>query len=610
MNACRNSHATILVDVFRSLFQDLKLRFPAKSKELSRDFLRIERQGLSEEMNFLGKGLAELGKHADSAILGNTMDTPSYWKPCSKEGSYPLFLSCIWKEIFDNVGNLRTEVDPEYVKAYRQVCFLAAKYQHPAGYTESQNQTVIDSFVKTERDIDRLPSDNSVLFHASEVGEMVWHRFDCRNISPKHGPGGVANGEKLEEKWAKNILFHSVHQVYPYYDYFYLRSSDPSGSTCNHLAQRANEYRSMERADYPVAKVVLVPKDYRGPRLISMEPKELQYLQQGLSRKMVAHLERHPITRGHVNFTSQDVNRKLALESSRTREWATLDLKEASDRVTMDHVGAIFGPVMSKHLFALRSHYTILPDGTKLHMKKFAPMGSALCFPAESFVFFALVFGLFRANGVDEDSARRMVYVYGDDLIVPDAWAIRVIDMLQEHGLLVNVSKSCFGSGPFRESCGCDAFNGVDVTPIRLKTTLPGPGSPLGTWAQSLCDSASVFRAGGYICVSEHLRRLVETHTKSVVPRVPFKSGMLSVFDESVSFIEAIDQIYDLGVERPKLRRIYAPVEFKKSTKLEDYHRLMRDLLSPTDEPDRDSTRQHRWRYVNEAFLRFYLPLP
>jgi hypothetical protein len=59
--------------------------------------------------------------------------------------------------------------------------------------------------------------------------------------------------------------------------------------------------------------------------------------------------------------------------------------------------------------------------------------------------------------------------VYGDDVIVPTAQAANAIELLEAFGLKVNRDKSCI-SGLYRESCGMDAYAGIEITPVRFRT--------------------------------------------------------------------------------------------------------------------------------------------
>jgi hypothetical protein len=103
-------------------------------------------------------------------------------------------------------------------------------------------------------------------------------------------------------------------------------------------------------------------------------------------------------------------------------------------------------------------------------------MGSALCFPVESIVFWALAvatcYEYLNSGGYDAGDPRKEIYTFGDDIIVPQEYASVVMDQLERFWLIFNKEKS-FVRGPFRESCGCDAFLGTDVTPIKIKTLQP-----------------------------------------------------------------------------------------------------------------------------------------
>jgi hypothetical protein len=99
-------------------------------------------------------------------------------------------------------------------------------------------------------------------------------------------------------------------------------------------------------------------------------------------------------------------------------------------------------------------------------------MGSALCFPVLATVVWAiLAAGLPDANmkRKDREAFISHILVYGDDVVVPTAHAVNATKLLESFGLKVNYDKSCI-SGLFRESCGMDAYKGIPVTPVRLRT--------------------------------------------------------------------------------------------------------------------------------------------
>jgi hypothetical protein len=392
-----------------------------------------------------------------------------------------------FRRVFDTQGVLLAEPDALAVKHLRQVLFFAYKLELP--YTEEQEGAVISAFLQTEKELELGADPYSAELQKvmRSVTRDVFARFKPRDVVPRHGPGAVATGEKLEEKWVFKRLYNSIHQVFPYYEYFVVGSS-------RELVDRRDWYRSMERLETGVAKVVLVPKDSRGPRLISCEPLEFQWIQQGVGRKMMEFFEQHPLTKGHINFTNQEVNRNLALAGSSSSEWATIDLKEASDRVSLELVRVIFQdcPELLRVLEACRTTATKLPSGEIVPLSKYAPMGSALCFPVEAYCFWAI---LVAAMSLKLKQPLKLVgeriFVYGDDIIVPTDWASQCMLALERMALKVNRDKCCI-TGSFRESCGMDAFNGVDVTPTRLRKQ----------WSASLNDGIAL---ASYVSVANQM---------------------------------------------------------------------------------------------------------
>jgi hypothetical protein len=137
-----------------------------------------------------------------------------------------------------------------------------------------------------------------------------------------------------------------------------------------------------------------------------------------------------------------------------------------------------FNPDLLRAVLACRSTSAELPDGTIVSLKKFASMGSALCFPIESMYFFTIIIHalLWKHKQTPSRDAilkwAKRVNVFGDDIIIPSDETDTVIEALQLYNCKVNATKS-FWKGKFRESCGADAFNGEVVTPIYLREMRP-----------------------------------------------------------------------------------------------------------------------------------------
>jgi len=465
---------------------------------------KIDSRCAREGMSFLTKTLPRLGKALDRALSSEQrFDCIGFRK---KPGTkLPMFMGELFELVFTADGKVLPNPCVVSILHLRQILYLFYKYKLP--YTKKQEHEIISTFEKTEveikpyndlfnaiyqsMEVDKTTSHSDwsasggchsgfsanssalsrvyplgsrlVIRRARKLLNRVFEHFDPTAIVPSHGPGAVSTKEKLWDKWRFTSIPDRIAAVYPIDQYFYCSL----GHVCDHLS----ELTQLKSQESP-ARVLLVPKDSRGPRLISCEPLAMQWIQQGLGRAIVAHVERHPLTKDNVHFTDQQPNQFGALLGSVAGKYATLDLKEASDRVTVGLVRVLFPDKVIPYLEACRSLSTQLPDGRIINLEKFAPMGSALCFP----ILALTIWSILTAATEDAD-ARESILVYGDDVIVETARAAHAIEQLESFGLKVNRDKSCT-SGLFRESCGCDAYKGHRVTPLRLRNVWSSTPSP------------------------------------------------------------------------------------------------------------------------------------
>lgn len=538
---------------------------------LSYDIREIERRIATRGLPNLIAQLALLWKAVLSGLETGTFKRPLGFSP-KKSSELPCFLQGILTLIFHDDGLLRQDADPHALQECAQICHLLYKLELP--FTPSQEQAVIDAFVSTEADLQvlELPTGSgpsipcgdeglarAILNNARRLVRNVFKGFDPKDIFPKHGPGAVATGEKHNEKYAFKRKYASIHQCYPYYSYFTTVGTDagPSAEVSRVAAESVLWIKSLAEAPYGVAKVILVPKDARGPRLISSEPLEFQWIQGGLGQAFKDHVERNHLTKGFVNFTDQEVNRDHAMLSSMTKLMATLDLKEASDRVSVDLVRELFPAELFRHLMAVRSDATRLPSGEVLALNKYAPMGSALCFPVLAVTVWALAVSILQLTIRPSDSNRCLgfdtlgnptdVFVYGDDLVVPTAAYDVITAWLPRFGLKVNTDKS-FHRSNFRESCGMDAFKGIQVTPIRVKkrwTTSSSNGSQLEAYTATM----NRFYAAGYWNAFEYLRFEIER----VFGPLPYGTATTGYPCVEVSNVEDAERLMNLS--RYQIRR-------------------------------------------------------
>jgi hypothetical protein len=440
---------------------------------------KLRKRVASEGSGFLTKTLPRLGKAFDKALTGyQQLNATSLGLAAQKGSQLPRFLGELFNCVLNPDGTVLQDPCIRSIISIRQILYLFYKYELP--FTDTQEHNVIRAFVNAESDVTNkslelerfalllddyskqtrrkeLPLNTLDVAREARISlQRLFRDFDGTDITPSHGPGVVSTKEKLWEKYEWTNVSPRITEQYPFDAYF----CASLGHFCDRLPSFLKNVGSKENS----ARVVLVPKDSRGPRLISCEPVDFQWIQQGLSRAIVRHVEGHELTKFNVFFTNQVPNQKGALLGSISGKYATLDLNEASDRVSLGLVRLLFPEPLLSQLLACRSLSTELPDGKKVQLQKYAPMGSALCFP----VLALTVWSLLRAGAPDEDT-RESILVYGDDVIVPTTYVANAMRILESFGLKINRDKSCT-SGFFRESCGVDAYRGIEVTPVRLRT--------------------------------------------------------------------------------------------------------------------------------------------
>jgi hypothetical protein len=474
------------VKIIAALITDVYSKYRGVTPRSARlTILKVSQRANREGLSFLTKTLPSFGKAFDRALAGGPAFVASNLRTTCKVGSkLPKLFGELYERVFTHDGDVLQHPDAECVRDIRQLLYSFYKYK--LQYTADQEQEVIDQFVKTEYEIQHhnelflkieegvsnspafwdyvCPKlQRAVLKKARRVLFRLFKDFSHRNIRPRHGPGAVSTRERLWDKYEWTNVSPRIAETYPIDEFFY--------SSLGHVCDSAQEIQSLGSVESS-ARVLLVQKDSRGPRLISCEPVDFQWVQQGLGRAIVEHAERHPLTRDAVRFTDQEPNRNVALLASRDGRYATLDLKEASDRVTTGLVQLLFPGDMVNALMNCRSLHTELPSGERLKLNKFAPMGSALCFPVMALTIWAVLYA-----AAPDAYTRKRIYVYGDDVIVTAQYAPYAIEQLKSIGLAINLGKSCI-SGLFRESCGMDAYSGIPVTPVRFRTVWSSTRSP------------------------------------------------------------------------------------------------------------------------------------
>ena len=220
----------------------------------------------------------------------------------------------------------------------------------------------------------------------------------------------------------------------------------------------------------PGNRFATVPKSALTDRSIAVEPSINVFYQLALGRAIRRCLKKAV---GWDLDHAQEIHRRVAKESSVSREFATLDLSNASDTVCSNLVRLLLPPAWFSQLDDLRSKKTWVKDRWVV-LEKFSSMGNGFTFELETLIFAALSCVASRRCG-ESGKLGVDVFCFGDDIIVKNGVAKAVVEVLNFCGFSLNESKSFFKDEPFRESCGGDYFDGQAVRPFYLKKELNGP---------------------------------------------------------------------------------------------------------------------------------------
>jgi hypothetical protein len=186
-------------------------------------------------------------------------------------------------------------------------------------------------------------------------------------------------------------------------------------------------------------------------------------------------------------------------------------MKEASDRVSLSLVQMLFPINWVEALEATRSPRTELPSGEIVDLNKFAPMGSAVCFPVEAVCFWSIALSslIHKYPNRSLGNLRKRIWVYGDDIVCYKEDYLVIKQSLERVGLLLNANKCCT-AGLFKESCGLDSYKGSNVTPLRIKKCVPHHWTGQHLAAYVAYSNAAWRR--GFTNLAEALERVVQSH--------------------------------------------------------------------------------------------------
>ena len=553
----------------------------------------------SEGSSFLTITLPKLGKGLQKALdEGRVSQGDFRGFKTTKEGFLPLFLEGFWERVFDRAtGLLLDQADNDAIFAIRQLSLLFAKLLLPC--SDARVEKAFDAYVECEKEVRAFDSQLSSAMEDEfrKASLVLWgtvlqavdEDIHYQRIIPRHGPGATAdrltgNGKYEQVEWTERLEhvfplgWHAV--VSPRYDrdvYSGVNFLEPG-------------------AERPV-RVISVPKTLETTRIIAIEPTCMQFVQQGLLRSLTSHIEspfiglKSNVNNGFsvVGFTDQTPNQRLAQEGSLNGTLATLDLSEASDRVSNQLVRVMTQnfPNLQEGLDACRSRVADVPGHGLIRLAKFASMGSATTFPIEALVFSTLVFmGIARqlnepvTPGLIE-AFRGRVRVYGDDIVVPSDFAPSVVQTLETFGSKVNVHKS-FWTGRFRESCGKEYYAGSDVSIVKMRQPIPSGRDQVSELLGTLSTRNQFYWSGCWTAA-----RLLDSWMESLLRHYPVVESTSSVLGRESVLSYQGERLHPF-LHSPLVKGWRAVIRHRDSF-LDGHGALLKCLLKQGDLPFADS---------------------
>ena len=466
--------------------QSLLLLWEAAAAELgsecqtstTRDVKTLRERERHEGFSFLTITLPQFCSDFQKSLDQGFVDSSSF-AGFRRRSGLPVFLSGFLSRVFSSDGRLLSDPCISSIQAVRQLTLMFGKIE--LGCTKRREDAALAGYVECERGvretersltsecIDTFDRVSTLLF--GELFSRIDRKVYDGSVLPRHGPGTTAEGLKGNRKWKQREWTQRLEMIFPASEYMF-----PS----RHQWREAQRVDTLEPGRERPVRVVTVPKTLKAPRIIAIEPTCMQYMQQAILGVIVDELKVDPILQQLMGLDDQTPNQRLACQGSSDGSLATLDLSEASDRVSNQLVRRLLRnhPWFSSAVDATRSRKADVPGHGVIRLAKFASMGSALCFPFEAMVFLTCIF-----MGIEKGLNRRLtrklikehvgrVRVYGDDIIVPVDMVAPVVCSLETFGAQVNLSKS-YWTGKFRESCGKEYFDGTDVSVVRVRKELP-----------------------------------------------------------------------------------------------------------------------------------------
>lgn len=258
-----------------------------------------------------------------------------------------------------------------------------------------------------------------------------------------------------------------------------------SNPTCA-LAEEARRQRFGAAEVVSRGKLSFVPKSWNARRSILVEPSLNTYYQLGLGSIIEGLLRKN----SGVDLSLQDQrNAELAKLGSTDGSYATIDLSQCSDYISVGLCRYLLPPSLFRWLMILRTGTAEYRDQV-FPLGMIGTMGNGFTFPLMTSILTAICLAVYKVLDISISRPSRESVdqwngtsfepswvtknlgnfgVFGDDVVLLTRAYNLFTEVVEFLGLKVNEDKS-FSSGAFRESCGSDWFRGSNVRGVYISS--------------------------------------------------------------------------------------------------------------------------------------------
>ena len=354
------SYVLYLQGLYGAMLSSIAEYDPSLRQDCERDASRLLSLVNTRGISFLMIDLPQSGKHFDRCLTDGrlTRYRMAGFRPFRSRGIIPRLFKGLHLRVFDEVGMLRADIDPQMIRFLRQLFYAAKKVKVPC--SDSSTWEHVHEFFDIDQEV-QLPTlnwDDSELCKdklatlslsvsgavfsvplfpnlesqgeggaesslyigkaltsvqmTADIVSSILGGFNPLEWRTKHGPGAVSDQRHTQFKYDFPNWPEKLSNVFPLADFGFPNFASWAAFV------RTQDANAGFRLHEPPSRLIAVPKTLKGPRLIAAEPVAHQWCQQSILDFLVTRIAKTPIS-SSIRFKDQSANAKLALRASHTQ---------------------------------------------------------------------------------------------------------------------------------------------------------------------------------------------------------------------------------------------------------------------------------------------------